>query len=154
LPPTYWFDLDQLLVQGNTIDSSAWIIMVDNPYRDQLIASNFQFEIPAGAKIDGVSFAFNESADSDAAVADFSVHALAGGSPAGLDRGHTTAWPTTFQFESYGGASDLWGTTWTSDIVNAADFGVALTPMYLQTAGNARAYVDFVTATVYYDTCK
>ncbi|MET0791726.1 MAG: hypothetical protein ABW061_09420 [Polyangiaceae bacterium] len=154
LPPTYWFQLDQLLVEGGTVESSAQIIMVNNPYRDQLLLSNFQFEIPAGATISGVEFDFNESADAEASIADFNVRALAGGQPVGLDRAHTTAWTTDFHDETYGGATDLWGTTWTPAQINAADFGVALTPMYLWTAGNDRAYVDFVRATVYYDACE
>ncbi len=154
LPPTYWFDFDQLLTEGNTIESSVWIIMVNNPYRDQLLASNFQFEIPSGAKILGISFSFNESADFENVVGDYSVRALANSLPVGLDRAHTTAWTTTFHTESYGGAADLWGTTWTADEVNGPGFGVALTPLYLDSAGNARAYVDFIRATVTYDVCR
>ena len=49
---------------------------------------------------------------------------------------------------------DLWGTTWTAATIDASGFGVALTPMYLMSAGNDRAYVDFIRATVYYDTCQ
>ena len=154
LPPTYWFDFDQLLTEGNTQESSVWIIMVNNPYRDQLLASNFQFEIPSGAKITGISFAINESAGSANMIADYSVRALVNNLPVGLDRGHTTAWTTTFHPEIYGGATDLWGTTWTADVVNATGFGIALTPLYLDSAGNERAYVDFIRATVTYDTCK
>jgi len=154
LPPTYWFGLDQLLTEGGTQESSAWIIMVNNPYRDQLAVSNFQFELPTGAKISGISFAFVEAAGSENMIGDFSVRALANNQPVGLDRAHTKAWTTTFHPEVYGGPADLWGTTWTTEIVNGASFGVALTPMYLDTAGNERAYVDFITATVTYDTCK
>lgn len=154
LPPTYWFGLDQLLTEGGTQESSAWIIMVSNPYRDQLAASNFQFELPPGAKISGISFAFVEAAGSENMIGDYSVRALANSQPVGLDRAHTKPWTTTFHSEIYGGPADLWGATWTAETVNAASFGVALTPMYLDTAGNERAYVDFVTATVTYDTCN
>ena len=54
------------------------------------------------------------------------------------------------KYASYGGATDRWGTTWTPADVNATGFGVGLTPMYLLTGGNGRAYVDFIRATVYY----
>jgi len=154
LPPTYWVDFDQLLTEGNTQESSTWIIMVNNPYRDQLLASNFQFEIPSGAKILGISFSINEAAGSADMIADYSVRALANGAPVGLDRGHSKAWTTDFHPEIYGGAADLWGATWTPEIVNAAGFGIGLTPLYLDSAGNERAYVDFVRATVTYDVCK
>jgi len=38
--------------------------------------------------------------------------------------------------------------------VNALGFGIALTPLYPDTAGNERAYVDFIRATLTYDVCK
>lgn len=154
LPPTYWVDFDQLLTEGNTQESSTWIIMVNNPYRDQLLVSNFQFEIPSGAKILGISFSVNEAAGSADMIADYSVRALAGGAPVGLDRGHTKAWTTDFHPEIYGGATDLWGATWTADLVNATGFGIGITPLYLDSAGNERAYIDFIRATVTYDVCK
>jgi hypothetical protein len=154
LPPTYWIDFDKLLTEGSSQESSVYIIMVNNPYRDPLLASNFQFEIPSGAKILGISFSINEAAGSENMIADYSVRALANNAVVGLDRGHTTAWTTTFHPEVYGGPSDLWGATWTAEAVNGAGFGVALTPLYLETAGNERAYVDFIRATVTYDVCK
>jgi len=154
LPPTYWFGFDQLLTEGNSQESSVALIMVNNPYRDQLLASNFQFEIPSGAKILGISFSIREAAGSENMIADYSVRALSNNLAVGLDRGHTKAWTTEFHPEIYGGAADLWGTSWTADAVNATGFGVALTPLYLDAAGNERAYVDFISATVTYDVCK
>ena len=72
----------------------------------------------------------------------------------GLDRGHTKPWTAEFHPEIYGGPADLWGSNWSPEAVNAASFGVALTPLYLDSAGNGRAYVDFITATVTYDVCQ
>jgi len=85
---------------------------------------------------------------------DFSVRALSNNAAVGLDRGKTKAWTSEFHPEIYGGPADLWGTTWTADAVNATGFGIGLTPLYLDTAGNERAYVDFISATVTYDICK
>lgn len=150
LPPTFWFDLTRLRVESSTMEDSAWIIMVNNPYRDQLIASDFQFEIPANATITGITFSVNRSADGPNTIADYEVKVMRGTSTLGLDRAMTTPWTNTFQYANYGGANDLWGATWTPSEINASTFGVALTPMYLDTAGNARAYVDFVRATVSY----
>lgn len=154
LPPTYWFDLDRLLIEGNSIDSSAWIIMVDDPYQDQLLATNFQFEIPTGATIQGIEFAFNESADLGNSISDSSVRVLVGGAATGLDRRHSTSWTDSFHYAVYGGPNDLWGTTLTPDAIDTGGFGVGLTLQYLSSSGNARAYVDFIRATVYYETCE
>ena len=151
LPPTFWFYLDRLRIEGGTMDSSAEIIIVYNPYRDQLVANDFQFEIPAEATVQGIVMSINRSADWDSAVADYEVRLVRdAATTVGLDRAGTKAWPTTFQYADYGGPTDRWGTSWTPADVNATGFGVALTPMYLDTAGNARAYVDFVRATVTY----
>jgi hypothetical protein len=124
--------------------------MVSNPYRDPLIASDFQFEIPQTATVQGIAVAVNRSADSANMVADFEVKLVRGGATVGLDRALTIPWSMEFTYVDYGGASDLWGSTWTVADVNASSFGVSLTPMYLDTAGNARAYVDFVRASVTY----
>jgi hypothetical protein len=150
LPPTYWFDLDRLRVEGGTIETSAWIIMVSNPYRDQLIATDFQFEIPSGATIQGIVMSINRSADDATAIADYQVKLVREGATVGLDRAGTKAWPSAFEYADYGGPADAWGGTWKPADVNAAGFGVALTPMYLSTGGNARGYVDFIRGTVYY----
>jgi len=154
LPPTYWFDFDRLLTEGNSEESSVWLIMVNNPYRDRLEASDFQFEIPGSATILGISFSINEAAGSADLIADYSVRAMANNLAVGLNRARTTPWNTLFHPEVYGGAADLWGANWTADIVNATGFGIALTPLYLDSAGNERAYVDFIRATVTYEVCK
>jgi hypothetical protein len=151
LPPTFWSNLDQLRTEGGTTDSSASIIMVNNPYRDQLIANDFQFEIPAEATVQGIAMSINRSADSESAVGDWEVKLVRdAATTVGLDRAGTKAWPTTFEYADYGGPTDHWGTTWTPADVNGTGFGVALTPMYLGTAGNSWAYVDFIRATVTY----
>jgi hypothetical protein len=151
LPPTYWYGFDQLLIEAGTIDSSAAIIMVYNPYRDQLVADNFQFEIPAGATVKGIMMSINRAADMEDDVGDYEVKLMRDGATVvGLDRSDTKAWTVAFKYANYGGATDGWGTTWTPADVNAPGFGVGLTPLYLLTAGNGRAYVDFIRATVYY----
>jgi hypothetical protein len=150
LPPTYWFDLDLLRVEGGRIESSAWIILVNHPYRDQLLASDFQFELPPEATLQGIAVSINRSADMAELIADYEVKLLRSGSTVGLDRAKTAAWAAVFQYVTYGGPSDLWGVTWTPADLNSTGFGVALTPMYLSTAGNARGYVDFIRATAYY----
>jgi hypothetical protein len=150
LPPTYWFDLDHLRTEGGSTEASAWITMVNNPYRDQLIATEFQFEIPADAAISGIVMSINRSADSANAIADYEVKLIREGATVGLDRGGTIPWPATFAYADYGEPNDRWGTTWAPADVNATGFGVALTPMYLSSGGNARGYVDFIRGTVYY----
>jgi hypothetical protein len=151
MTPTFWFYLDRLRVEGGTTGSSAWIAMVNRPYRDQLIANDFQFEISPEATIQGIAMSINRSADSEGLVGDYEVRLVRdAATTVGLDRGITKPWPTEFQYADYGGPTDLWGTAWTPADVNSTGFGVALTPTYLDTAGNSGAYVDFIRATVTY----
>ena len=58
------------------------------------------------------------------------------------------AWGAHDQTDSFGGASDLWGRSWTPADVNDSGFGVAL---YATASGdNGNGYVDYVQVTVYY----
>lgn len=155
LPPTYWFDLERLRVEASSIEDAAWLIMVNNPYRDQLIATQFQFELPTSATVSGIEVNISRASDAPEMVADYEVKLVRAGATLGLDRAKTNAWPATaaasaFTYADYGSSSDLWGSTWLPADVNAEGFGVALTPMYLDTAGNARAYVAFIRATIHY----
>lgn len=60
-------------------------------------------------------------------VVDANVKLVRGGSFVGNDKADTsTQWPGSPSEVEYGGASDLWGTTFTAAQVNASDFGVGI----------------------------
>ena len=51
----------------------------------------------------------------------------------------------------YGGATDTWGASgWTPAQVNAAGFGIAITPQPGSADGSVQVYIDSVTVTVHY----
>lgn len=58
----------------------------------------------------------------------------------------TTAWPTTDAYATYGGAANLWGTTWAVADINSANFGAALSAI----VQNGTARVDHFRITVWY----
>ncbi|MBU2060456.1 MAG: hypothetical protein KKH44_01230, partial [Bacteroidetes bacterium] len=71
-----------------------------------------------------------------------------------LKNGHSTpnnavrpnAWPVTNIVQTYGGPTDLWGTTWTPADINDKDFGGQIrVQMY-----GGQAFVDNVSVTVFY----
>lgn len=77
---------------------------------------------------------------------DHSVRLLKAGAVTGSDYAQTTSfWPTTDAYATYGGASDLWGTTWTTAEVNAANFGAVLSA----SVQNGTAQVDHMRITIY-----
>jgi hypothetical protein len=76
---------------------------------------------------------------------DSQVRLLKNGVIAGNNLANTTEWPTTEAYVTYGGATELWGQTWTLADVNASNFGVAIAT---QVQGGT-AQVDHVRITVY-----
>lgn len=57
-------------------------------------------------------------------VSENSIKIVKGGSITGTEKSTAAALTTSDAYVSYGGASDLWGTTWTPDDINASTFGV------------------------------
>ena len=105
--------------------------------------------MPAGSTIRGIQFDVRRSADALQAVDD-SIRVLRNGAPVGTDHKKTDTWPADLAYVTFGGPTDTWGTTWTPADIQATGFGIAIADRYTATAGNARAYVDYVKATVFY----
>lgn len=59
----------------------------------------------------------------DANLSDEFVYLIKGGSRSGNNKATATALPTSEQYVSYGGVSDLWGNTLSVSDVNATNFG-------------------------------
>lgn len=115
-----------------------------------LVATGFGFSVPAGATINGVLVEWKRSADRSG-ISDAAVRLVKGGAVGSTDRSAAGSWPTTLAYQSYGGASDLWGTTLTPDDVNASAFGAAIRAQCAVSTGPT-ASVDYVRVTVYYST--
>lgn len=76
---------------------------------------------------------------------------LKNGTPAGNDKAAAGTWGTSDTTITYGGAGDLWGTTWTPAEVTASNFGVRL-KVSNANASSRTASVDHIDLTVYYST--
>lgn len=149
LPPTYWRYEDRALSESADWTDAAEQTVVVIAYQDPLLVSDFRLSVPAGATIRGIQFDVRRSADALQAV-DYSVRALRGGAAVGTDHKKTEPWSADLAYVTFGGPTDLWGTTWAPSDVQAAGFGISIADKYTATAGNARAYVDYVKATVYF----
>jgi len=116
-----------------------------------LKATNFGFEIPTGATINGILVEIERSERSgDGSVYDSEVKIVkADGSIGTTNKADTaTDWPAEAYYP-YGGATDLWGETWTASDINDADFGTVLAAnVFSGTFVNAA--VDHIRITVYY----
>lgn len=116
-----------------------------------LRATNFDFEIPVGATIDGIVVEFEKRANESYAQ-DYSVKIVKAGTEQGTDKKKTgVAWPLSDTYVSYGGAADKWGLTWTPAQINASNFGVSISALFEDgEEDDVTVYVDHVRITVYY----
>ena len=77
---------------------------------------------------------------------DHEVRLLKGDVITGSNLASTNEWPTSDGTATYGGATQLWGTTWTVSDINSATFGAAISA----DVRNGTARVDHMTVSVYY----
>jgi hypothetical protein len=113
-----------------------------------LEVTNFGFALPGTAIIDGISVAI-ERKSAAGTITDARVRIVKGGVIGTTDEAAPGAWPTSDTVANYGGASDLWGETWTPSDINGAGFGVVVSAMDdVDTAA-----VNFISISVTYTDC-
>ena len=117
-----------------------------------LKGTNFGFAIPAGATINGIKVEVERfEHDGGYNVYDKSVKLVKGGAIVGSDKADLFEWPTVAAYKTYGGSSDLWGTTWLDTDINSSLFGVVLSAEQ-RSNGGSNNRVDHIRITVYYTT--
>lgn len=122
-----------------------------------LIGSNFNFTIPGSATINGISVAMRRCStriDSTNFVIDNFVSLVRNGTFLGDNKADIiNNWPAaSTSMVYYGNNADLWGTTWTPSQINDSTFGFALSCKLQKSiiTNIQRAYVDYISITVYY----
>jgi hypothetical protein len=156
LPATIWSGLGTLSAEGtDPYTDGAQLVLVNDPYLDQMLLDDFRFEIPEDAEIRGITVTVRRAGGGPNEAVDAAVRLIKDGTIGMADRSSPEPWSAPdFVNVDYGGPSDLWGQTWTAADLNAENFGVALAASYPQTGGNGRGYVDIVYATVHYRQCE
>jgi len=121
----------------------------DNDYSYVLMATNFSFNIPAGNAITGIQVEIERYCGAGSAR-DALVQLTKNGTARVGDNKAVTSpnWPGSATIRTYGGPTDLWGTTWTRSEINASTFGVHMAAQ--ARSNNTDIYVDFIRITVYY----
>lgn len=133
---------------ANISNPSSYATAIGPGTTHYLFATGFGFAIPTGATIKGISPSLKRQASAASSVLDAGVFLLKAGAVAGTTRAAAGYWPTAPSANSYGGPTDLWGTTWTPAQVNASNFGIALSAQIV-TSQNAYLH-GRVAITVYY----
>jgi len=95
-----------------------------------LHATNFGFSLPTGAVPTGIEVRvqrLQSVGGGTPTIKDHTIQLIKAGSRAGDNKADlATTWPSSATNKDYGGATDLWGTTWTAAQINASNFGVAV----------------------------
>lgn len=113
---------------------------------------DYGFAIPAAATITGIQVQIKRVSSSGNAnnISDQNVRLVKGGIVQATNYANPAVWNNSVQVISYGGAGDLWGTTWTPAEINANNFGATISVS--SNANNRTAYIDYIRITVYYTT--
>lgn len=119
-----------------------------------IVATNFGFAVPGGSTINGIVVEWERRSDHEDFVEDAPItlhERIVKGDVIGTaDKSDATEWESTDTYHSFGGASDLWGETWTTTDINASDFGAAGCGFIAANNALTTAYVDHCRITVYY----
>ena len=118
-------------------------------YTHRLKATNFSFNIPAGATIDGIMVEIERYSTYANRLKDYRVQLLDGdGNLVGDNKANTSLyWPTSWTNEVYGSYNDTWNISPNVDMVNDSDFGVVLS---VDVEVSGVGHVDFIRMTTYY----
>ena len=124
----------------------------NNAISHYLQCTDFGFTIPTNATILGIEVDWERFAGTaTTGNQDNAVRIVVGGTiDTTVNRAAAGAWSTTQAFYPYGGASDLWGLSWTPADINDSGFGAALSVKFISGGGNATASVDSARITVTY----
>lgn len=125
----------------------ATVPFILDDFSDQLTGTRFPFTIPPGARIDGVTFAF-ERQTSSGLIFTMSCRLVVNGTPVGSDKGAFDFWPFVDEYISFGGPTDTWGLTLISSQINTA-FGVYVQGINGEGFGDVGA-VDDMLLTLHY----
>lgn len=148
------------LITGTAVNSgtgTAWnisttTIVINSPSNALsafLQGTNFGFNIPANASIDGIVL-LSSQFTGNGPHNDTIVQLLKNGLPAGANK--NSAGNLFAGSKSYGSSNDLWATTWTPADINASNFGFQFKVYNTLASSNMMYFVGQFSITVYYQT--
>ncbi|MEI7613217.1 MAG: hypothetical protein WCK63_09925, partial [Betaproteobacteria bacterium] len=126
----------------------------DNQFTNYLNCTGYGFSIPSNATITGITVSVERktsSTSNSSVTSDYLVRAIKGGVIGSTDGSTGTSYTTSDVVEDHGGATNLWGASWTPADINASTFGVAYAAQKPTTKGSALTVsVDQIQITVSY----
>jgi hypothetical protein len=128
------------------VGGGAYIAQLESS--DFAVFDDFQIMMPAGATVAGIQFDV-ERRNTGWPVVDSAIRAVRNSSVGTVDEAATAQWPFSYQTQSYGGATDLWGQTWSAADIESSTFGAAIAARAVTSGMTGTVTVRNVSATVY-----
>lgn len=151
-----WVNPGNAAVNDGSLTTATFVVQAGSSGAgtEVLLATNFGFTIPTGAQINGVTVVYEMSRSGGAiGVVENSGRMIIGGVMKNANKADNVTPGTWTGNKSYGGSSDTWGETLTSAIVNASDFGMAITGAVASIGPNTDsgvANIDVIDVTIDY----
>lgn len=153
-----WDDATNVYSSNNAHASAGFLLgAFATVHSNYMMLEDFDIAIPATVTICGIEVRLERKASGlgvlGASVRDHTVRLLKNGSIVGTNKANTSlAWTGSDVTITYGSSSDLWGQTWTSADINAANFGLAFSAELRSGLAGLflSADVDNARITVYY----
>jgi hypothetical protein len=131
-------------------DRFAYVALEPGKTSDTMEISNFKFDIPADAIIEGITVTVRKGATDDG-VTDNSIKLILNGKVQGTDHARQDNWNKSAEVSTYGGDSDLWGLVLTPSAVSSYNFGLALSAANsLFSDDTIKAEIDYISISVNY----
>lgn len=139
-----WANPANIFADDASNATSAFLDPPTSKWTDELNGKSFGFAVPSNAVIDGIKL---------------EMHVVSSnrwdGTPPYLKKGGAGAYNSSSSsvssgVYSYGGATDLWGTTWTPANINDANFGFGFVGFYTSSPNDFSISINYVRVTVYW----
>lgn len=148
-----WSNINNIKVEDAAVSYTSFS-SGGTVYSNYAKATGFGFSIPSGATIDGIQVDIKRKASISNAsynASDNIVKMVKGGTVVGTNKAVAGNWSTTLAYTTYGGATDLWGESWTDTDINGSTFGAVLScKMFAIGKSYDSTYFDHIRITVYY----
>lgn len=148
-----WTSVSNILAEDGSVATSGLIGPGGGGgVANQLLATNFNFNIPSTAVIDGILLEAKVQSFATAVGDSGQIYlTYPSGITSGSNQPNSNSWPTAaLSWISWGGSTSLWGRTWTPSDINSSSFGASISAF--PGTGTGDITVDAVRITVYWHT--
>ncbi len=138
-----WSNPGNITADSTTVASAGMTSGQTSQWLHATAPSGISALIPAGSTIDGIEVRNRRYRSGSTHARTTSVMLIKAGSRVGSNLANTTTnWGTAAETIDTGGATELWGTTWTRDDVVASGFGFALMANKSAGSGTTTANIE------------